>query len=93
MTDDIPIIDLTNPDLSEQITADIIQLVLKRITDSGGDADLWQVMQGITCALVAFIYRFHQVEDAKTLLIELAEQLDDPATLEWALTNSVAPPN
>ena len=74
-------------DKGTQLTTQIIDLVMKTIPDENGRIDLEATMRGIACAYVAFAYGLRAENEAKYLLVDLADALDDPAKLNWALTN------
>ena len=81
-------------EFGEQITADIIELVLLRTQERGGDTfDIEPILRGIACALTAFAYQFKAPNDARAVLLKLAEDLDDPDKLEWARTNEPVRPH
>jgi hypothetical protein len=71
-------------DQGEKITDDIIARIMKSVEDEYGcRIDQKAILRGIACAYIAFAYRLNAKDEAKELLLDLAEQLDDPATLHW----------
>jgi hypothetical protein len=75
-------------DQSEKITDDIIARVMKGVEEEyGGVIDQAVILRGIACAYIAFAYRLNAADEAKELLLDFAEQLDDPATLYWVRTH------
>ncbi len=69
-------------DRGEKITADIIKLVTQEIAEHDGEIDFEAIMRGMASAYTAFAYAFRVKEQAKDLLVTLADQLDDPRTFE-----------
>jgi hypothetical protein len=57
----------------------------------GRQLDQEAILRGIASAYIAFACRLNAKDEAKELLLDLAEKLDDPATLHWVHTHFTAP--
>ncbi len=75
-------------DQGEKITDDIIALVMKGVAEEYDcKIDQEAILRGVACAYISFACCLNAKEEAKELMVDLFDQLDDPAKLHWVRTH------
>jgi hypothetical protein len=75
-------------DQGEKITDDIITRIMESVeVEYECELDQEAILRGIACAYIAFAYHLNAKDEAKELLLDLVEKLDDPAILHWVNTH------
>jgi hypothetical protein len=80
-------------DQGEKITDDIITLVMKGVEEEYGcQIDQEAILRGVACAYLAFASGLDAQQEAKEMIVDLFDKLDDPATLHWVQTHTPEDP-